>query len=67
MFSRRLAIAIIANGQNGQPPPGILQKLQFDLEKVVIGEASSAPEARDFPESHVIGVANLNLGECRDI
>jgi hypothetical protein len=64
MLSRRLAIAINANGQICPPLPGILQKLQFGLEKVVIEEASSAPEARDFMDSHIILVANLNLGSA---
>lgn len=45
-----------------------IAKLQLGLEKkVVIGEASSSPEARDFMESHIILVTNLNLGSAEDI
>ena len=41
--------------------------VQFGIMKVVVGEASSAPEARDFMESHGIEVVDLDLKECREL
>ena len=41
--------------------------VQFGIRKVVVGEANSAPEARDFMESHDIEVINLDLAECRKL
>jgi cytosine deaminase len=41
--------------------------VQFGIKKVVVGEASSAPEARNFMESHGIEVVDLDLKECREL
>ena len=41
--------------------------VQFGIRKVVVGEARSAPEARDFMESHGIEVINLDLKVCREL
>jgi len=41
--------------------------VQFGIKKVVVGEASSAPQARDFMESHGIEVVDLDLKECREL
>jgi creatinine deaminase len=41
--------------------------VQFGIKKVVVGEASSAPGARDFMESHGIQVVDLDLKECREL
>lgn len=41
--------------------------VQFGIRKVVVGEASSAPEARDFMESHGIEVIDLELEECKGL
>lgn len=41
--------------------------VQFGIKKVVVGEADSAPGARDFMESHEIEVVNLDLNECREL
>jgi cytosine/creatinine deaminase len=41
--------------------------VQFGIKKVVVGESSSAPEARDFMESHGIEVVDLELKECREL
>ena len=41
--------------------------VQFGIKKVVVGEANSAPEARDFMELHDIKVVNLDLIECRKL
>ena len=41
--------------------------VQFGIRKVVVVEASSAPEARDFMESHGIEVINLDLKVCREL
>ena len=41
--------------------------VQFGIKKVVVGEASSAPGARDFMESHGIEVVDLDLKECREL
>ncbi len=41
--------------------------VQFGIEKIVVGEANSAPEARNFMESHGIDVINLDLKECREL
>lgn len=40
--------------------------VQFGIKKVVVGEANSAPEARDFMESHGTEVVNLDMKECRN-
>lgn len=37
----------------------------FGIKKVVVGEAMSAPAARDFMEAHGIEVVDLDLAECR--
>lgn len=39
----------------------------FGIKKVVVGEARSAPAARDFMEAHGIEVVDLNLAECREM
>jgi len=39
----------------------------FGIKKVVVGEARSAPAARDFMQAHGIEVVDLNLGECREM
>lgn len=39
----------------------------FGIKKVVVGEARSAPEARDFMEAHGIEVVDLEQRECRDM
>lgn len=39
----------------------------FGIKRVVVGEARSAPAARDFMEAHGIEVVDLNLGECREM
>jgi len=39
----------------------------FGIKKVVVGEARSAPAARDFMQVHGIEVVDLNLGECREM
>jgi creatinine deaminase len=41
--------------------------VQFGIKKVVVGEAGSAPGARDFMESHGIQVVDLDLKECREL
>lgn len=41
--------------------------VQFGIRRVVVGEASSAPEARDFMESHGIEVTDLKLEECKGL
>lgn len=39
----------------------------FGIKKVVVGEARSAPAARDFMEAHGIEVVDLEQRECRDM
>ena len=39
----------------------------FGIRKVVVGEARSAPAARDFMEAHGIEVVDLEQRECRDM
>lgn len=41
--------------------------VQFGIKRVVAGEAESAPEAREFMESHRIEVENLDLAECKNL
>jgi cytosine deaminase len=41
--------------------------VQFGIKRVVAGEAESAPEAREFMESHGIEVVNLNLEEPKEL
>jgi len=37
----------------------------FGIKKVVVGEARSAPAARDFMQAHGIEVVDLDWAECR--
>ena len=39
----------------------------FGIRKVVVGEARSAPAARDFMEAHGIEVVDLEQRECREM
>ena len=39
--------------------------VQFGIKKVIVGEAKSAPVAREFMRSHGIEVVDLDLPECR--
>lgn len=39
----------------------------FGIRKVVVGEARSAPAARDFMEAHGIEVLDLEQRECREM
>jgi cytosine deaminase len=41
--------------------------VQFGIKKVIVGEAKSAPEARDFMQSHGIEVVDLDLPQCREM
>ena len=41
--------------------------VQFGINRVVAGEAESAPEAREFMESHGIEVVDLDLAECKEL
>jgi cytosine deaminase len=41
--------------------------VQFGIKKVVVGEAKSAPAARDFMQSQGIEVVDLDLTECREM
>jgi creatinine deaminase len=41
--------------------------VQFGIKRGVAGEAESAPEAREFMESHGIEVENLDLAECKNL
>ncbi len=41
--------------------------VQFGIKRVVAGEAESAPEAREFMESHGIEVVNLDLAEPKEL
>ena len=41
--------------------------VQFGIKKVVVGEAKSAPAARNFMQSHGIEVMDLDLPECRQM
>ena len=39
----------------------------FGIKRVVVGEARSAPAARDFMEAQGIEVVDLNLAECQEM
>lgn len=39
----------------------------FGIKKVVVGEARSAPAAREFMEAHGIEVVDLDQRECREM
>ena len=39
--------------------------VQFKIKRVIVGEASTFPGAREFMETHGVEVANLNLAECK--
>jgi len=39
----------------------------FGIKRVVVGEARSAPAAREFMEAHGIEVVDLDLAECREM
>ena len=41
--------------------------VQFGIKKVIVGEAKSAPAARDFMQSHGIEVVDLDLPQCREM
>jgi len=41
--------------------------VQFGIKMVVVGEARSAPAARDFMQSHCIDVVDLDMLECREM
>lgn len=41
--------------------------VQFGIEKVVVGEAKSAPAARDFMQSHGVEVLDLDNAMCKEM
>lgn len=41
--------------------------VQFGIKKVIAGESETFPGAREFMESHLIEVIDLNLNECKQL
>jgi creatinine deaminase len=41
--------------------------VQFGIKRVIVGEAKSAPSAREFMQLHGIEVVDLDLPECREM
>jgi len=41
--------------------------IQFGIKKVLVGESETFPGAREFMESHGVGVIDLNLLECKQL
>lgn len=41
--------------------------VQFEIKKVIAGEAKTFPGARKFMESHGVEVIDLNLDECKQL
>ncbi len=41
--------------------------VQFKIKRVIVGEASTFPGAKEFMEKHGVEVVNLNLDECREM
>jgi cytosine deaminase len=41
--------------------------VQFGIKKVIAGESTTFPGAREFMESHGVEVIDLNLEECKQL
>jgi len=41
--------------------------VEFGIKKVIVGEAISAPGAKEFMEAYGVEVVNLDIKECRDL
>jgi cytosine deaminase len=41
--------------------------VQFNIKRVIVGEADTFPGAQEFMESHGVKVLNLDLRECKEM